>query len=568
MNKNFLIEQIKKTEVFDRAYLYAIVYRIKEDSYCNFIEIDYYRQNKMDLLQEIQSDFEDLSRYETETAFSFYLPKTDMFFRRMIHISFKDLVIKFIFVVVLAEFLDFTFIKNCFSYRLKKDINKKQNELLYQYYYEGFEEFKTWQLDQIEDNTCMLKTDISSFYDSISHQYLLSSIARQANILEDNPFIIIFGKSLKFKVCYYSVDGKINETYNSQGIPIGDEADGFIANMFLKEADEALFNFGVNFGRFVDDIRIFTNTRSEAIKHLMLLQENLLKIGLNLNAAKTKILEAKEEIIEVVEKKPSRISDLLLEEELEFPNFSSKKINKKELIEEVILQEESLQYNDNVYFQYAEVFSRLEEIDSEDKAKIFCSILNKIPLGARIKSDFLIEKLEWLCQLSVKYPKYWKYYSWLFVKFVCLDYENEIQLISLKYLFKVFDGEEFNMLIKTRILHHLVKPRKGSLTYIERISTRKKLKERIVKSLEELVKANCIALQLNCIYAYYLLLKDHQRVQEFVSKNLKRPIPEPVQYAVYQIGTLCFKGSLRLPSFEEILEESKIEDQSESFLYQ
>ena len=46
MNKNFWLEQIKKREVFERAYVYAIYYQIKEDAYCNFIEIAYYRQNK------------------------------------------------------------------------------------------------------------------------------------------------------------------------------------------------------------------------------------------------------------------------------------------------------------------------------------------------------------------------------------------------------------------------------------------------------------------------------------------------------------------------------------------
>jgi hypothetical protein len=60
-----------------------------------------------------------------------------MLFRRMIYTPFKDLVIKFIFVTVLAEFLDFTFIKNCFSYRLKRhpDKDKKSKEFLYQNYY-------------------------------------------------------------------------------------------------------------------------------------------------------------------------------------------------------------------------------------------------------------------------------------------------------------------------------------------------------------------------------------------------------------------------------------------------
>jgi retron-type reverse transcriptase len=205
MNKNFLVEQIKKREAFEKAYLYAIAYRINQDSYCNFIEIDYYRQNKEKLFESIQAVFNDPQLYEAETAFSLYLPKSDMFFRRMIHTPFKDLVIKFIFVTVLAELLDFTFIKNCFSYRLKRysDKDKKSKEFLYQYYYDRYQEFVNWQWNQVEENICMLKTDISSFYDSISHEYLLSALSKQIDLEKDSIFITLFSKTLKFKICYY-----------------------------------------------------------------------------------------------------------------------------------------------------------------------------------------------------------------------------------------------------------------------------------------------------------------------------------------------------------------------------
>ena len=102
MSKDFWIGQIRKREVFEKAYVYAISYRITHDSYCNFIEIDYYRQNKEKLFQEIKLALKNPNLYEAETAFSFYLPKSNMFLRRMIHTPFKDLVIKFIFVSVLA----------------------------------------------------------------------------------------------------------------------------------------------------------------------------------------------------------------------------------------------------------------------------------------------------------------------------------------------------------------------------------------------------------------------------------------------------------------------------------
>lgn len=573
MSKDFWIGQIKKREVFEKAYVYAIFYRIKHDSYCNFIEIDYYRQNKEKLFKEIELAFEKPNLYESETAFSFYLPKSDMFFRRMIYTPFKDLVIKFIFVSVLAELLDFTFVQTCFSYRLDQhsEKDKKSKGYLYKYYYDGFQEFIKWQLAQVEKSTCMLKTDISSFYDSISHEYLLSAISKQINLGKDTHFMILFAKTLKFKICYYSiVDGKLSETYNSQGIPIGNEAEGFIANIFLNEADEALFNLNINFGRYVDDFRIFTNSKTEAVKASIILQEFLLKIGVNLNASKTKIIEAQEKIIEFIEEsKKSSISAMPFEEEYAENNHDNK-LDKTALIKEIDSEKLTIVQED-YYSYYQKILVNIEDVNSENKAKEFCKSLNDIPLGTNLEINLFNKHIDWLHQLSKKYPKHCKYYSWLFVKFVSLDYSNDIQMISLKYLFAVFDDEFVNTFIKTRILHHLVKSRKGALTYIERISTRKKLRERMIKHITKLMKINCIALQLNCIYAYYLLFQDHQahrKLQDFVSKNLKRPIPEPIQQAVYQIGTLYSKGSSGLPSFEEILEESEIENEWEGYIFE
>ena len=570
MNKDFWLEQIKKRKFFERAYVYAISYQIKDDNYCNFIEIAFYRQNKEKLFNEIEVFFQNPTLYEPETAFSFYLPKSDMFFRRMIYTPFKDLVIKFIFVSVLAELLDFTFVNNYFSYRLDRNFDKKQKSkgYLYKPYYEGFKDFIAWQLAQVENSTCMLKTDISSFYDSISHEYLLSAISQKLNITNKSHFMILFSRTLKFTTCYYSiVDGKLCETYNSQGIPIGNVAEGFIANIFLNEVDEALFNLGINFGRYVDDFRFFTNTKAESLKALIVLQEFLLKRGLNLNTSKTKLIEAQEKIIEFIQdSNKSGVYGMPCEEESYHEKKPEKKLDKTEIIKEIDSgkasdKDEKFSYSKS-YKQF--IMHELDDIDDEDKAEQLCKFL--IKLDNKIKNIILFTKhMEWLYILSKKYPQHCNYYSWLFVKFISQDYSNAIQNISLKYLFKVFDDELVNIFIKTRIIHHLVKPRKGALTYIERIGMNTKLRNRIIEYITKLMKISCIALQLNCIYAYYLIFRDgdHGHLQDFVSHNLKRPIPKPIQQAVYQIGTLRENDSSGLVSFEEILEESEIEDEAE-----
>jgi hypothetical protein len=479
----------------------------------------------------------------------------------MIYISFKDLVVKYIFVIVLAELLDFTLIERCFSYRLQTEISEydKFSRLLYKPYFECYQEFNNWQLEQVESQNCMIKTDISSFYDSISHEYLISAIAKQINISIDDPFLIIFSKTLKFKICYYSIlNDKLGETYNNQGIPIGDEAEGFIANLFLKEADEALYNLDINFGRYVDDFRIFAEDKKKAMDSLLILQEFLLKIGLNLNTSKTKVVEAKEQIKQIIKETKSSIFSLNFSDE-EISNQTETVLDRQNLIDEIYSEEISLQNNSKVIDQQEETenFSTFEDVDDLDKAHKFCQFLNNIKLGEqKLDTNILNNYLEWTYKLSMIYPKYCKFYSWLFVKFIVHDYANEVQVIGLKYLFKILRDDNIHVYIKTRIIHHLINPRKGTLTYIERISITPQLRDKIIEEINNLIKISCIALQLNCIYAYYLIVKNNKKVKDLISKNLKRPIPVAKKNAIYQIDNLCFQQSVRLPIFDEILDKS------------
>jgi hypothetical protein len=254
------------------------------------------------------------------------------------------------------------------------------------------------------------------------------------------------------------------------------------------------------------------------------------------------------------------------EEEDDSENKPEKKLDKTPIFKEIDSQKASDQYEKLYFSKYPKKFLKIDEID-EDEAEKLCIFMNKIKLNAKLENQTFTKQMECLYILSKKYPKYCKDYSWLFVKFIALDYSNDIQKISFQYLFKVFDDKDVNIFIKTRIIHHLVKPRKGALTYIERIGlhTNTKLRNRIIEHITKLMKISCIALQLNCLYAYYLIFRDcdHGHLQDFVSHNLKRPIPKPIQQAVYQIGTLRENDAPGLVSFEEILEESEIEDESE-----
>ena len=93
---------------------------------------------------------------------------------------------------------------------------------------------------------------------------------------------------------------------------------------------------GINFGRYVDDFRFFTNTKAESLKALIVLQEFLLKRGLNLNTSKTKLIEAQEKIIEFIQdSNKSGVYGMPCEEESYHEKKPEKKLDKTEIIKEI-----------------------------------------------------------------------------------------------------------------------------------------------------------------------------------------------------------------------------------------
>jgi len=76
-----------------------------------------------------------------------------------------------------------------------------------------------------------------------------------------------------------------------KGIPQGYSASDILAKMYLAPLDEGLRNAGFDHLRYVDDLRIFCSTLRQAKQALLLLAELLADRGLNVQTAKTEILD-------------------------------------------------------------------------------------------------------------------------------------------------------------------------------------------------------------------------------------------------------------------------------------
>jgi len=194
--------------------------------------------------------------------------------------------------MVFSEQIESEIHPQCFAYR-RATGNYVHNRFTEEFSTGGWARFCKWQAERCADNSILLRTDISSFYDSISHDYLVDAICRHLMLPRECPLVSLFERLLRVPVIYYSPStGQIEgPTTTRQGLPIGDGVEGYLANLYLKDVDDAMVRAHAQYGRYVDDIRLFGNTRQEVHHHLRILQEQLLRKGLNLNSSKTEIAE-------------------------------------------------------------------------------------------------------------------------------------------------------------------------------------------------------------------------------------------------------------------------------------
>ena len=126
----------------------------------------------------------------------------------------------------------------------------------------------------------VLVCDISDFYSRIYHHRI------------ENALIWLKAKSETVKRI---VD--ILQVFSgtvSYGLPVGGPASRLLAELALNTVDKLLRGEGIRFCRFVDDYRIFCDSKEEAYQRLIFLSEKLFNEGLSLQKNKTRILTSKE----------------------------------------------------------------------------------------------------------------------------------------------------------------------------------------------------------------------------------------------------------------------------------
>lgn len=154
----------------------------------------------------------------------------------------------------------------------------------------GPEQWANWRMNAFKKlapgKEWLVASDLTSYFDTIPHQLLLAEI-ESLNV--DSNIVAPLREMLR--------EWGVTE---GRGLPQGPNASRLLGNLFLLPVDEAMLEAGWDYSRFLDDIRIVTKSRADAVKAVRRLQRECQLRGLIVGAAKTQLLfgdEARESLV-------------------------------------------------------------------------------------------------------------------------------------------------------------------------------------------------------------------------------------------------------------------------------
>ena len=180
--------------------------------------------------------------------------------------------------IAIAEVLEPQRAENAHSYRFL--LNGGVQLFDDQRSWRAFKEATVAQAVLCGEESVIVQTDISSFYEHVSHHYIENfinalggdspQVSKQVNVLLSKLFA---GRSF--------------------GLPVGGQGARILAELFLSQVDEALTAHGVHWHRYVDDYVLIAPNTAESYRALAVLAQCLMDYGLTLNKSKTVLLSCK-----------------------------------------------------------------------------------------------------------------------------------------------------------------------------------------------------------------------------------------------------------------------------------
>lgn len=180
--------------------------------------------------------------------------------------------------IAVAEVLEPRRQQGAHSYRFLPDDDKSLFDQ--EHSWRAFKEVTITDANVAGPGAVVVQTDISSFYEHVSHHYIENFINDLAG---DAPAV---SKQVNALLSKFSAG-------RSFGLPVGGQAARVLAELFLHHIDSELTTAGIKWYRYVDDYVLIAANTSDAYHALSVLGHCLMNYGLSLNKSKTVLLSSK-----------------------------------------------------------------------------------------------------------------------------------------------------------------------------------------------------------------------------------------------------------------------------------
>lgn len=180
--------------------------------------------------------------------------------------------------VAIAENIEHTRDERTCSYRFLPDGEEELFDRARSW--RAFREKTVLEASASGNDAVVIQTDISSFYEHISHHHIENFLA---DLFPDNGRIKNQINALLSKFS----GGR------SFGLPVGGQCSRILAELFLQSADQRLTTAGIKWHRYVDDYVLIAESQAAAYRALSFLSHTLSDYGLTLNKTKTVTLTSK-----------------------------------------------------------------------------------------------------------------------------------------------------------------------------------------------------------------------------------------------------------------------------------
>lgn len=143
----------------------------------------------------------------------------------------------------------------------------------------AFREASVAECRELGDSAVVVQTDISSFYEYVSHHRLENAVA---DLLPKDS-------TLPSQIDRFLSKFAAGRSF---GLPVGGQCSRILAEVLLSSVDNRLSDAKVIWRRFVDDYVLIASSQAEAYSALSVLSHALANYGLALSRAKTTLLSA------------------------------------------------------------------------------------------------------------------------------------------------------------------------------------------------------------------------------------------------------------------------------------